>query len=58
MRRIYDETVKDNAAFKQFIITEYIEFFKNKKKIRLEWANYFKETETRMDNYLNMLKSF
>ena len=38
MKRIYDETNKDNKAFKEYIINEYIEFFKNKKRIRQEWA--------------------
>lgn len=38
MRRIYDETTNDNKSFKKYIISEYVEFFKSKKKIRQEQA--------------------
>ena len=58
LRRMHEATMQDNKSFKKFIVTEYIEFFKNKKKIRLEWASYAKDTEARMDEYLKMLKSF
>ena len=56
MKRVYDETVEDNKSFKEYIISEYVEFFKNKKKIRQEWANYTAETENKMLEFIAMLK--
>lgn len=34
MRRIYDESTNDSKAFKKYMVGEYVEFFKSKKKIR------------------------
>ena len=35
MRQMMDKNVNENAAFKQYIMEEYIEFFRSKKKFRL-----------------------
>lgn len=40
------------------MVEEYVEFFKNKKKIRQEWAIHSAETQKRIDKYIDMLKCY
>ena len=45
-------------CFKKFIIEEYIEFFKNKKRLRSEWVSYTAELERKMDEFLGMMDKY
>ena len=52
MKRIFDEINSDNQTFKKYIITEYVEFFKNKKKIRQEWMVHANDTKKKIDEFI------
>ena len=58
MKRIFDEINHDNTAFKKYIVEEYVEFFKNKKKIRLEWSNHATETEKKIDDFIKLMSTY
>ena len=44
--------------FKKFIIEEYVEFFKHKKRLRAEWVSYTSELERKMDEFLRMMDKY
>ena len=58
MKRIFDEMSQDNQVFKKYMVDEYIEFFKNKKRIRMEWAQYTSEIQEKVDQYIAMFARY
>jgi len=58
MRRIYEEMDSDSKVFKKYIVDEYIEFFKSKKRIRQEWATHTAEIESKVEQYMCSLTKY
>ena len=56
MRQMMDKNVNENAAFKQYIMEEYIEFFRSKKKFHRELFVYQRSIDEKLENYSEVMK--
>ena len=50
MRQMMDKNVNENAAFKQYIMEEYIEFFRSKRKFHRELFVYQRSIDEKLEN--------
>lgn len=44
MASISDKQTKDNQAFKDYVMTEYIDFFRTKNRFNREWKQHTEDT--------------
>ena len=53
-----DDLIKEFKEFKDIIQTEYVDFFKNRKRIRTEISVLTKQTNERIDGFSSLIDKY